>query len=247
MEETLNNLRGVEGQAPQVVGEGAGATPKSPIENVINNIANSMDEIMNEYINRLNDKLEEIKNDEETKNVDDWAEFEIKQQEWAARAIKRLLRSQGFKKYSVPFQAIDGYSNGGCGFDNITNIYLIAKVKVGNFIVKFYDEIYYHWDSLGCEYYSHDGVCYETKIAISPRKTPFTYKLVKNIPWYFIRETWLPSVSELLEELAEKELKGELEAGIEELKKVLEAGSWIYDYQHVLKALNKVLMLNNKR
>lgn len=86
-----------------------------------------------------------------------------------------------------------------------------------------------------------DELSYEILPLISEGTTPFTYKLINNIPWELVREEWTPQINYLIYQLAEKELEGELEQGIKDLRQVCENNSWIYEYQHVLRALLQLL------
>ncbi|MEM4497314.1 MAG: hypothetical protein QW692_00625 [Nitrososphaerota archaeon] len=74
---------------------------------------------------------------------------------------------------------------------------------------------------------------------INENETPFTYALLHNIDWAYIRSTWSVNIANFIAELAEAERRGNLEKVLEEVEKKLEAGGWIYDYQHFYRALEK--------
>ncbi|MEM4497579.1 MAG: hypothetical protein QW692_01995 [Nitrososphaerota archaeon] len=74
---------------------------------------------------------------------------------------------------------------------------------------------------------------------ISEDKTPFTHLLLRNINWAYIRPTWIANIANFIAELANAERSGKLAEKINEVERRLEAGGWIYDYQHFYRALEK--------
>lgn len=81
--------------------------------------------------------------------------------------------------------------------------------------------------------------CHELPV-ITEEKTPFTCALIDEIPWAIVVH-WMPAIFQLIYDLAEYELDGKLEEGIEKIKGTLEKVSWNYEFGHVLRALNRVL------
>ena len=88
--------------------------------------------------------------------------------------------------------------------------------------------------------YRLDGVWVEELPLIDGRYTPFTARLVEEVPWHLIRPEWSQQVHGLIRELARAELEGRLREAIEEAEERLRAGAWVYDYQHLYRALQRV-------
>ena len=66
---------------------------------------------------------------------------------------------------------------------------------------------------------------------------PFTNALVDNITWAYIRETWYYNIYNFIQEIAKAERENKLIEALKSIKATVEAGLWIYDYQHFYNAL----------
>jgi hypothetical protein len=86
--------------------------------------------------------------------------------------------------------------------------------------------------------YEAVGVDVEERELID-ESTPFTAALVENVPWNLIRPTWSRNICNFINELAEAERGGRLLDALKAVKARVEAGSWVYDYQHFLGALRE--------
>ena len=89
--------------------------------------------------------------------------------------------------------------------------------------------------------FSLDYVEVEETPLIDDENTPFTAKLIENIPWMYIRPLWRSNIEDMILEIAQAEYEGRLKEAVEDVKAKLKAGAWIYDYQHMLSALEKTL------
>ncbi|RLE87716.1 MAG: hypothetical protein DRJ67_04140 [Thermoprotei archaeon] len=72
---------------------------------------------------------------------------------------------------------------------------------------------------------------------VDDEHTPFTAKLLEEIPWQYIRPIWARNIEKMIAELARAEWEGRLREKLGETVRELEGGAWIYDYQHVLAAV----------
>ena len=90
------------------------------------------------------------------------------------------------------------------------------------------------------------SIWYDEIPLISEETTPFTARLIENIPWLYIRPTWKKNIEEMILDLAKAEIQGRLEEGIKNMKAQLEKGAWIYDYGYVLGALERTINETNK-
>jgi len=98
---------------------------------------------------------------------------------------------------------------------------------------------YHHKQRPNSNEYVLESVEIEEESLIDSERTPFAAKLVQEIPWMYIRDTWLPSIKRLIFELAEAESKGELEEKVKEIAEKVRSSLWVYDYQHFYKALKR--------
>jgi hypothetical protein len=98
-----------------------------------------------------------------------------------------------------------------------------------------FKELNYEWG----KQYKFEGIEIEEKELIDEENTPFTSKLIENVPWCYIRDTWVTSLKQLIEKIAEAEVKHKLQETLQEVKAKVEASLWIYDYYHFYDALIK--------
>jgi len=98
---------------------------------------------------------------------------------------------------------------------------------------------YHHKQRPNSNEYVLESVEVEEESLIDDERTPFTAKLVEEMPWTLIRDTWLPSIRRLVFELAEAESKGELERKLVEVMEKVRSSLWVYDYQHFFSALRR--------
>jgi hypothetical protein len=104
-----------------------------------------------------------------------------------------------------------------------------------------YDEVITNYDSK----LSFESVYVEEIEWINEEDTPFTYTLNDNIPWFLIRDTWLPNINSFLVSLAKAEKEGNLNEELKRILNILEKGSWVYDYIHFKNALLKTMQQFN--
>lgn len=152
--------------------------------------------------------------------ADDWAQGELK-------AILDEVEMEGVDVITADC---------GIGFRHDIVTVLVGKKFAGDRVVAVYAD-FREGEVYGRYYFELEGVWAEEAPAISEEKTPFTYKLVEEIPWEHIRPEWYHGIREMVHALADAELRGDLESAVRDVKSRLEAGSWIYDYGHVLRAL----------
>jgi len=76
-------------------------------------------------------------------------------------------------------------------------------------------------------------------LMLSTKEGGFAERLMDNIDWNYIRDTWYPSIMSMMYDIIVAEYKGldELAQAIEDVIKQLKQGFWIYDYMHVYRAL----------
>ena len=77
-------------------------------------------------------------------------------------------------------------------------------------------------------------------VVVDEEETPFTARLIKEIPWEYIRPTWQANINKVISVLAEAERAGKLDEKLAEVMNLLNANAWIYDYQHILNAIKRV-------
>ena len=82
---------------------------------------------------------------------------------------------------------------------------------------------------------------------ISEETTPFTHKVIKYIDWSRIRPIWGLNIHDFIITLAEAEHNNTLDKAIKEIERRLRAGSWIYEYQNMLHALEKAIAETSKQ
>ena len=107
-------------------------------------------------------------------------------------------------------------------------------------ILIYYDEVIQMYSSK--RYF--EKVIVEEVEWINEEDCPFTYALDNNIPWFLIRDVWLPNINSFVVDLARAEKEGNLE---QELKRIMEIvkGSRVYDYIHFKNALLKTMQQFN--
>ena len=98
---------------------------------------------------------------------------------------------------------------------------------------------YHHKQKPSHSEYTLESVEVEEESLIDDERTPFTKRLIEEIPWMLIRDTWLPSIKRLIFELAEAESEGRLEERLEEIVERVKNSLWVYDYQHFYGALRR--------
>jgi len=98
---------------------------------------------------------------------------------------------------------------------------------------------YHHKQKPGHSEYTLESIEVEEESLIDDERTPFTKRLIEEIPWSLIRDIWLPSIKRLIFELAEAESEGKLEEKLEEVVEKVRSSLWVYDYQHFFSALKR--------
>jgi hypothetical protein len=87
--------------------------------------------------------------------------------------------------------------------------------------------------------YEFEDIEIEEKELIDEENTPFTSKLIENIPFCYIRDTWAHSIKQLIEKIAKAEVENKLQETLQEVKAIVKSSLWIYDYSHFYDALIK--------
>jgi hypothetical protein len=98
-----------------------------------------------------------------------------------------------------------------------------------------FKELNYDWG----KQYKFESIEVEEKELIDEENTPFTCKLIENVPWCYIRDMWAHSIKALIEKIAKAEVENRLEETLQEVKAIVKSSLWIYDYSHFYDALMK--------
>ena len=189
------------------------------------------EEYMDRWIELLNSGLE----DEEFCRREDQLNMEL---------IGKL-NALGLKAEIVNDFDCNNYFNAP-GYPRAYNFYEIFGVLASAHDLKEKKTYIIHVEYVEAQYpsytkYSLKSVDVEEIPLINEEDTPFTAKLIGNIPWMYIRPLWRGNIISMIIKLAQAEYEGRLKEAIEDIQAKLKAGAWIYDYQHMLSALEKTL------
>jgi len=197
-------------------------------------------EILSEYAGRITEIEREYRKkmrgaDDELRLMREREDAEIKVDEWVVGELEKVLDE-------VVFEAIDSCTPwSGNGFKHSYVVYKVGAKRTGDVrkVIVFFAE-FHEGDVHGVYKFELERVWSEEQVVVN-ENTPFTQMLVENIPWLYIRETWRPNIEKMIADLAIAEHDGRLDEGINEVRKRLEAGLWIYDYCHVYRALEETI------
>lgn len=222
--------------------------------NRINSFVSEFDEEMKKFEKRLEsffkewmelyEKLQEGRIDEE--------EYDMLDQQYSDRYIQQIwgtefeeIVSRISEKYGFEYENYDVDSvcrvNCPAGMPNVWDEYytIFLRDKKKRYILV---EVYFN---AGYErrYYQPTAWWYNgitgSRILMKAKEGGFAETLVDNIPWEYIRQTWFPSVNEMIREIIKAEWIGEEEL-VNTLRRIIlriKQGFWIYDYQHFYSAL----------
>jgi len=171
-------------------------------------------------------------------------ELEIREteiQDNLADKIIELARKYNLELTGGVFAYLDSHTIwSGMGFSHTSIEYRVLTIKISptklmHIYCSFTESKVY-----GSYKLTFDGITTEETPLISETTTPKTMKIIKAIPWDFIRPTWEQHIQKWIKEIAEAEIVGEFDRKIEEIKRKLEPNLWIYDYRHFYSALNEL-------
>ena len=183
------------------------------------------EEFVREYIEALNE-LEEEKLEEKVKELEEEVRERLRPLE-----VEFFVDSFARESFSAP------------PYHHYMNVDVHRVIDEENGKQYFVYVVYYHKQKPGRSEYALESVEVEEESLIDSERTPFTAKLVEEIPWLLIRDTWLPSIKKLVFEIAEMESRGELKDKLEEIAEKVRRNLWVYDYQHVFSALKRTAEL----
>ena len=103
-----------------------------------------------------------------------------------------------------------------------------------------FDAVFYYVTAYQHESIELDDIIVTQRTLID-EKTPFCLKLIEKIPWHLIRDTWRHQITDLIEQLTIAERAGRLDEKLAEVKQYCEKNAWIYDFAHLLNAINETL------
>ena len=210
-------------------------TFEDELRNVLIRYAENITNIENERWKKLKSAESFIEEDEIDYRYDEQvSEIEEK----VSAEIKSLSEKYGLKTMTV-WDCIDEHTYAsGMGWWHkrlvMEAVAIRIDSKVKRYIAKFTESYVY-----GDYKFKFDELITEVVPLISKETTPFTYQLVENVPWDLIRDTWQHVVNKYINQIAEGEIQGRLEETISDVEAKLKAGSWVYDINHLLEAIEK--------
>jgi len=74
---------------------------------------------------------------------------------------------------------------------------------------------------------------------VSEDETPLAFRFARNIPWECVRPIWGVRLQDMIAELAEAERGGRALEAARRLRNKLGAASWVHEYNHALRALER--------
>ena len=221
----------------------------SAIEKLLNDYAEKIDSLRKERDKKVDDiEFDEEEDYEEWRKkkkmineiYEEYDEKEYEALEELEKKLEKMMEKTG-EKYEVVLEIVDDCELGsGMYFEQRQEEMLVLKIYKQKDVITV-SAVFTYGCTYGEDYFVLEKMSVNTEPLIDEETTPFTQKLVNEIPWNFIRDEWAPSISDMIQELAIRERDGELEEGIKELEEKLTRGRWIYDFEHVLKALHRAM------
>jgi len=191
-------------------------------------------EVRNEYARRA----EAASSDKELADIE--AE-ELERLEALQRDVERELSLHGMKvEFDVGSDAVNYFNAPGYprAYNFYTCINIHKVIDKANKKVYLVDVKYKELNYPDRTEYEAVGVDVE-ELELIDESTPFTSALIENMPWNLIRPTWSRNICDFINALAKAEREGRLLEELRAVKAAVEAGSWVYDYQHFLAALRE--------
>ena len=179
------------------------------------------EEFVREYIEALNE-LEEEKLEKKVKEMEEEVREKLRPLE-----VEFFVDSYTYEYFSAP------------PYHHYLGMDVHRVIDRGSGKQYFVYVVYHHKQKPSHSEYTLESVEVEEESLIDDERTPFTKRLIEEIPWMYIRDTWLPSIKRLIFELAEAESRGELKDKLEEVAEKVRSSLWVYDYQHFFSALKR--------